>query len=413
MLSKAIENVDKVDIELLKTNAVVENRRLEYKQALPGAADKDKTEFLRDVSSFANAGGGDIVYGIVERREEGSRGIPDSIPGLEGFDEDREKLRLESVLLSGLEPRLTGHRFRIIPGFERGPVLLLRIPKSFASPHMLKTGEFRFYSRHDAGKYPLDIREIRGAFLGSEALPEKIRRFRDERLGRIIASETPIALPPGPKVILHMIPYSAFDSPSPVDLLSIQSSSEKYPPMYRFHIDGWNTRFNLDGLLTVGTRSMTGEPLTYLQNFHNGIIETVSSDMVLGPDSPQSSRGDWKRIETSGFEGAIIKFVTKYLSMMEQLAVSPPILIWLTLAGVKEFELTISPNFFLDQHNKSIDRDIVMLPEAYLDNYAIRSDVALRPTLDGFWQTSGYARDHHYLIRDDGRWRAHHQSAPL
>lgn len=39
---------------------------LDYKRDLPGDKDAEKKEFLADVTSFANAGGGDIVFGIVE-----------------------------------------------------------------------------------------------------------------------------------------------------------------------------------------------------------------------------------------------------------------------------------------------------------------------------------------------------------
>ena len=41
-----------------------EGRTLDYKRTLPGSTDEEKREFLADVSSFANAAGGDIVYGI-------------------------------------------------------------------------------------------------------------------------------------------------------------------------------------------------------------------------------------------------------------------------------------------------------------------------------------------------------------
>lgn len=44
---------------------VPESRTLEYKRDLPDPKDRDsKREFLGDVTSFANAQGGDIVYGI-------------------------------------------------------------------------------------------------------------------------------------------------------------------------------------------------------------------------------------------------------------------------------------------------------------------------------------------------------------
>ena len=69
MIPRDFDAITKADIEALVANAVAEGRALEYKQQLPGNGDEDKKEFLADVSSFANAGGGDIVFGVVEKRD--------------------------------------------------------------------------------------------------------------------------------------------------------------------------------------------------------------------------------------------------------------------------------------------------------------------------------------------------------
>jgi len=39
---------------------------LDYKRDVPGESDQDKKEFLADISSFANATGGDLIYGVDE-----------------------------------------------------------------------------------------------------------------------------------------------------------------------------------------------------------------------------------------------------------------------------------------------------------------------------------------------------------
>jgi len=71
MIPKPIEAITTADIQSLIDNQVAENRSMEYKEALPGNSDDEKKEFLADLSSFANAGGGDIIYGLVE-----SEGLP-------------------------------------------------------------------------------------------------------------------------------------------------------------------------------------------------------------------------------------------------------------------------------------------------------------------------------------------------
>jgi predicted HTH transcriptional regulator len=79
VISKDIGHISEEDLRTLVDNSVVERKTLEYKQSLPGNSGADKKEFLADVSSFANASGGDLVIGVTEDRETGT---PISIEGL-------------------------------------------------------------------------------------------------------------------------------------------------------------------------------------------------------------------------------------------------------------------------------------------------------------------------------------------
>ena len=74
MIFKPLDQLIKEDIENLVVNEVPEGKSIEYKEQLPGGTDSDKKEFLADVSSFANAGGGHILYGIKEKRNAANEG---------------------------------------------------------------------------------------------------------------------------------------------------------------------------------------------------------------------------------------------------------------------------------------------------------------------------------------------------
>src|SRR6185436_19408502 len=100
---KPIGNIVQADLIALVTNAEIESRVIEYKLSLPGTSDSAKKEFLADVSSFANATGGDIVYGMEE-----IGGAPTQLVGLQLNNVDTEKLRLEDVIRSGIAPRIAG-----------------------------------------------------------------------------------------------------------------------------------------------------------------------------------------------------------------------------------------------------------------------------------------------------------------
>src|SRR5271166_4509007 len=165
MFNTSFDAMDKDKIESLISNEVRESLTFEYKEALPGGGREERKEFLADVSAFANAAGGDIIFGVREKREGNkTTALPEKAVGLAGINVDATIRQLESVITDGIEPRISGLRIKPIYGFECGPVIVMRIPKSYLSPHMVKLGASRFYSRTNAGKQPLDVTQIRSAF---------------------------------------------------------------------------------------------------------------------------------------------------------------------------------------------------------------------------------------------------------
>lgn len=59
-----VVQIDAAQLEALRADGVREGRQLEYKECLPGNSDDDKREFLADVTSLANAAGGDLIFGV-------------------------------------------------------------------------------------------------------------------------------------------------------------------------------------------------------------------------------------------------------------------------------------------------------------------------------------------------------------
>src|SRR5579862_4950245 len=103
MILKPLEDITQADIEALVADKVSEGQKLEYKQEIHGGKDADVKEFLADVSSFANAVGGDIVYGVEEERDASGKptGIPTAARGLKEVNADATILRMQSSALSG------------------------------------------------------------------------------------------------------------------------------------------------------------------------------------------------------------------------------------------------------------------------------------------------------------------------
>jgi predicted HTH transcriptional regulator len=226
MLGANLESLERADLELLISNGVSEGRMIEYKEALPGGSESERKEFLADVSSFANSAGGDIVYGIRERRDDEGRptGIPEAIVGTAATNPDGEQLRLDNTLRDSIEPRIPGLRYRWIENLETGPVLIIRIPRSWSGPHMIKFQQLqRFYSRNASSKYQLDVYELRDAFLASTAIAERVRLRHRERLATILAGETPVQLEQSSPVIVHIIPHQSARDGAQIDLQAARS----------------------------------------------------------------------------------------------------------------------------------------------------------------------------------------------
>lgn len=125
----AIDDLEEHHLADLVERGVPEIRHIDYKRQLPRPGESASKEFLADVCSFANAGGGDLVYGV---EEEG--GVPKAVTGIPMPDPDREILRLENLIRDGIDPRPTGFASRSIPVANGNHVLVIRVPRSFNRP---------------------------------------------------------------------------------------------------------------------------------------------------------------------------------------------------------------------------------------------------------------------------------------
>ncbi len=389
MIQKSLDQIAKADVDALVADQTSEGRTLEYKRQLPGNSDRDKREFLADVSSFANAGGGDLLFGVVEKLDaEGNKtGLPDSAPGLAGINADPEILRLENILRDGIKPRIPGVRLRAVAGFASGPIIVLRTPRSFAAPHMVTFQDHsRFYSRTSAGKYALDVGEIRSAFALSASLPERVRHFREERLGRIVAGETPVKMKAGPTVVLHLVPASSLDPIASVDLAAAAEWQTLFVPMGS---SPGSRRYNIDGLLRYATREKTCG--SYVQLFRTGAVEAVETLRVKDGD---------KSFRAPAVAKSLWAALSNYLGVLHGVGVVPPMFVLVSLLGVAGYYVPDQ----LEEAEAAFDRDAVLLPDVLLEDAAAHPAQVLRPAFDAMWQASGWAKCPHY--DEKGNWIA-------
>jgi hypothetical protein len=248
--------------------------------------EKDKLEFLKDVSSFANASGGVIIYGTEEKG-----GIPQGIAGMTVRDECTEKIKkhLNALVLAHIRPRMVVRYYSVPVQVDKSPdnkVYVIYIPKSWAGPHQVTFMDHnKFWARSDGAmhKYELDVGQLRAAFLLSETLTDRIRRFREDRTSNIIAGETPARLFDDHKVILHLIPLSSFDPAKRYDLTTLEEDRDNLQPFSPE--SAHKLRYNVDGLVKCTWPNELGLSAAYVQVFRNGIIESVASGDSVGSES--------------------------------------------------------------------------------------------------------------------------------
>lgn len=379
---KDLDSLAESDLQGLVRASVSEIRTLDYKRDLPGPRDADKRKLAADVSSFANAAGGHIIYGI-----EAKKGIATAVVGVLE-PSDPVILRLESISNALIKPRIPGLRMAAIPLRSGKHCLVVQIPVSWISPHAVSINDaFRFYSRNLAGKYLLNIAELRTSFGLSNSASAEIRNFRADRIMKIAAGELPTVLEEGPRAILHLIPIRAFAPGTFVEVREFEWKSRQGQLTTLtggFH--AW--RYNFDGILaTLGDARAAP---SYVQVFRNGIIEAVDTYIV-------GASRDKKQIPSVVFEKKIIEALPTLLAAEEFMGADLPILVMLSLAGVEGYTMANQSGT-----TEAIDRDVLLVSEVVAEDFRANPSRLLKPVMDVIWNACGITQSPNFDI--DGNY---------
>lgn len=381
-LEVPVDQITEAVLGDLVTNQVSETKTIEYKQTIPGNSDSDRKEFLADISSFANASGGHIVYGMKEHE-----GIPVEICGLDGEDPDSLVGGLDARIRDGIRPRIPGVAVRWIPLSSGRGSVVIRIPKSFASPHMvIYKGTSRFFSRHSNGKYQLDVEEIRASFLLSDSIAQRIREFRLDRIAKIRDKDTPVPLPRGAKVALHIVPLAGFSVPALIDLQQVSKPSPEIllTPLAHEH-SGSNGRFNIDGYVRYALSHDEQLAASYIQIYRNGALEAVDASLLEPYDGKLS-------VPSVAFEEEILKSVRNYTAALQRLDVNVPLVVMLTLMGVSGYTMAVKGNWYARVNPITIQTDVIVVPETIYESYGTDIARIMKSAFDVVWNAAGWAR---------------------
>lgn len=375
------------DLKELIDVGVPEGLNIEYKRALYGNSDDDKKEALKDLSSFANSFGGHLIIGI-----EAIDGIPTQILSLQNINADTEIQRLENLIRDGIEPRITGIKIRAIPIASGGFVIVIRIPRSWNPPHRVRARNVnRFYVRNSTGVHECSVEELRVLFNLSATIHDRIQAFRRERLAILSADEGPMKIEHEGRLILHIVPFSAFGYGQLLDVKSIYKNYSSFQTISSAYS---TPLFNFEGVVNVrgGERGYG-----YTQIFRTGIIEATKATLV-------KERNGKKIIFGSTFGKAIFEVLPGYLDGLKALDVPPPLVVMISLQEIYGACLEVRQYPFDDDSSFYFNRSELLLPEIIIEDYGSTQDYqrAMRPTFDALWNAAGYASSTYF--NDDDLW---------
>jgi hypothetical protein len=281
-----------------------------------------------------------------------------------------------------MAPKVRAHAVPI-PNTTKA-VAVLRVPRSYAAPHMVRE-TYRFYSRHAAENRVLDTTEIRAALALSETWGAHVKRWRDERIGRIVGDDTPVNLTHEARLVLHIVPLAAAGRGFAIDLqkLKIQNPG----PVY--FLESYSPGFNVDGLFVVGDPGDKGAH-TYSQFFRDGALEAVLTTIA-----------NEKTVFPALIEAKVINATQLYIPLLIQAGCEYPFTVSATLLGMKG--LSAPPNEWRELLGRTIPRDVVFLPDVVLDGEEVDLPAAFRPMFDALWQSLGHERSQSYGT--DGTWK--------
>lgn len=137
-------------INNLINEKIKESLNLDYKKEL----DERNNEIAKDISAFANASGGKIIYGVDEKD-----GLPSSINWIESKG---VKEKIEDIILTHIQPEIKGYDIYSIENSDNHSqaIFVVDIPESSDAPHM---ADYRYYIRRNFKSEPMEDSEVKNA----------------------------------------------------------------------------------------------------------------------------------------------------------------------------------------------------------------------------------------------------------
>lgn len=370
MIEQPIDTIDEAALQRLIDGQVSEGRDLEFKRELPGGNDEATREFLADMTAFANAQGGDIIYGLDE-----ANGAAADLPGVEIDDPDATILRLEGKIQTGVSPRLIGVRTQWVPLANGRGALVLRIPGSLSAPHRVTyKGGARFFGRNSRGKYELDVHDLRHAFTDAAQLPQQFRQLHAEAIAASQGADMPFAVEEAPIAVISVAPFGMFREERRI---AVTRENALVP----VRVGAFSALDTIDGVLVHAPVSEAGRVDAYALTYRTG---RTDSAFVIGGVRRNNGQ-DWRTCWPATFEQGLQAMTNATQMQLRQEGIEGPWVILVSVYGAKGFRMILGdgyPTALAFRNNVLLGQQIV----ERIDNKT------LMPIAEAFWLLFGVHR---------------------
>lgn len=400
MINKPLNEITKDDLQWLIDNQIPEDKTTEYKSKLEISNDENKRKLLERITAFANADGGDLIYGIKEDENK----LPAEIVGvIRASEYDQTIQTITNIMSVKIRPRINDIDFAKVDLGNEDVAVIIRIRSSIFSPHAVFDGvKHSFHIRKSNTTFHMDVDELRNSFLKTENQSKRIREFIADRLVEIDANHYDYLNKEFPILVIHAIPITLFLRRENFAVKEINdavriSGSDAFN---RFCIQ----RVSFDGVRITNTKTTSGNQ-SFAFYFLDGTVEVAGNNdfFYISEDTGSISCGT-KMIRSQILCSSIIKCITQIQEYYSVLQVKDSILIFISVLNARGYHMYNGRFGDYDSMAQAIDRDVVVLPETYIEQFSLlnQSDIpkTLRPLLDSLWNASGH--DRCYLYNDQG-----------
>jgi hypothetical protein len=388
LLGKHVNDLTVVDLERLLQNDIREGITLEYKKLLNinDSKEKNRQEFLYDLTAMYNTDGGCIIYGIEERKDDkgDNTGYPAGFINQEMSNTDKLEQQIHDIVRSNTDPMITNFHIKFLT-VQSCDIIIIGIPKGIGLPAMVTYNDVnKFYKRNSVGKYAVKTLELNHLFMQNNLIKQSSNQFRITRTQEVRSNSIiPTLLTQG-SYFLHIIPFSFLEERI-VDLkqLELQAMEDKVYPILNRQVDStteYNHIYNLDGFMTYRTNRESKQIFAYNQYFRNGIIEIFTTSFNYGDENYKIIYGTEIILQT--FMG-----IQRSLQTLKILKIEPPFIVYVSLFDTLNHTLLENSTVI-----GKFTRDNILLPPVLFDEPEVTDiDIFKRMKIyfDIIWQAAG------------------------